>query len=281
VDNWQAVSTYDWIINPYMVSLSFVLHILAYIFFSKTWCILMESFGFSIKLRQGFKIAYLTNLGRYLPGKIWPVFGMIYLLNRIGIKKEVAIASWGIATILGLPPAFLLASITIYAYPEIISEVTGGPSPAPAMLIVFFGLLSLVLIWFPQKAIAFYNYVIIKLKKTPLEFSISKAAAGKVYLGYFFTWCLYGLAFYSFAKGISDHVDIPITAATGSFVLAYILGYLAVFSPGGLGARELVLTGVLTPFFGPLAAGIALAARVWNMLNEIIAAAVAWFLRLE
>jgi uncharacterized membrane protein YbhN (UPF0104 family) len=61
----------------------------------------------------------------------------------------------------------------------------------------------------------------------------------------------------------------------GSFVVAYLIGYLAIFAPGGIGARELVLTGVLSPFIGPIAAGVAVAARLWNLLAEALAAIIA------
>jgi len=75
--------------------------------------------------------------------------------------------------------------------------------------------------------------------------------------------------------------DIPVIAGIGSFVLAYIIGYLTFFSPGGLGARELVLTTVLSPFLGSVAVGLAVAARVWNLISEFIATAIALLIKLE
>jgi uncharacterized membrane protein YbhN (UPF0104 family) len=68
---------------------------------------------------------------------------------------------------------------------------------------------------------------------------------------------------------------IPPVVGIGSFILAYVIGYLAVFSPGGLGVRELVLIAILSPYFGPLTAGIAGIARVWNIISEIVSALIA------
>ena len=62
----------------------------------------------------------------------------------------------------------------------------------------------------------------------------------------------------------------------GVFIIAYQVGYLAMFSPGGLGVRELVLSTLLMPYLGPLAAGVAVAARIWNILAEIMAFFTAW-----
>ena len=60
----------------------------------------------------------------------------------------------------------------------------------------------------------------------------------------------------------------------GAFIIAYQLGYLAFFAPGGIGVRELVLTTILVPFLGPIAASVSIAARLWNMTTEIIAALI-------
>ena len=39
--------------------------------------------------------------------------------------------------------------------------------------------------------------------------------------------------------------------------------------------RELILTAILTPYFGPIAAGISVAARVWNLIAEISVSLIA------
>jgi len=74
-------------------------------------------------------------------------------------------------------------------------------------------------------------------------------------------------------------ITLPIIPTVGSFILAYQLGYLAFFAPGGIGVRELVITVILTPYLGSITAGIAVAARIWNMVVEIIAATIAWFIK--
>ncbi len=45
---------------------------------------------------------------------------------------------------------------------------------------------------------------------------------------------------------------------------------------GGIGVRELALIGLLHPFLGPISAAVAVAARLWNMVVEIIAVIIAW-----
>ncbi|MEA3296717.1 MAG: lysylphosphatidylglycerol synthase domain-containing protein, partial [candidate division Zixibacteria bacterium] len=140
VANWSEVSQYHWTIDPLLIVLSVVLHLVTFALFSKVWCLLIGAFGHQVPLRHGFKIAYIANLGRYIPGKIWPVIGMVYLLKQINISKETAFASWGIATLLGLPPAFLAGAITVFFFPEMLTGSLSGDSvtgPVVAIALTF------------------------------------------------------------------------------------------------------------------------------------------------
>jgi len=282
VANWAEVSQYHWTLHPPLMILSIVLHLLTFVIFSKTWCLLIHSFGFDVPLKYGFKISYITNLGRYIPGKIWPVFGMVYLLNRLSISKEVAFASWGVATIFGMPAAFLAGFITIFLYPEMltgISEGSLGIGPFVVAALTFTA--SFVLVVSPRWAIALFNWFLRLIRRPTVNFELGKKVALQVYLGYFIGWICFGVSFYTFMNAIMVDPEIPIIAGVGSFVLAYIIGYLAFFSPGGLGARELVLITVISPFLGPVASGVAVTARVWNLISEIVAALIALLIKME
>src|SRR2546421_7408402 len=87
------------------------------------------------------------------------------------------------------------------------------------------------------------------------------------------SWSTYGAALWMLARGLIHDAPLPLATAIGAFTLGYILGLLALFAPGGVGVRELVLVGLLAPFLGsgrPVAAG--LASRVLLTLTEAAAA---------
>lgn len=282
VNNWAEVSQYDWTVNPWLIFLSVVLHIVTFGILSKMWCLLINAFGYNVSHKYGFKISYISNLGRYIPGKVWPVFGMIYLLDKIKISKETAFASWGVATVFGLPPAFLAGFITFSLYPEMLKGTFGENIDATLIIIVaVIFLASLILIFVPDKSMIIFNRLLRLLRRPEVKFKLEKKVALKVYVGYFIGWTCYGLAFYTFIHSIIADPAIPIAAGIGAFVMAYVIGYLAFFSPGGLGARELVLITILTPFIGPISAGVAVAARVWNLVCEIVAALIALSIKME
>ena len=283
VENWTAVRKYDWTINWLLLIVSVALHILAFTMFAATWCILIRAFGHRVTVVQGFKVSYVVNLGRYIPGKVWPILGQVYMLRKINVTQEEAITSWGIATILGLPGAFLAGCITIWFYPQMLEQTLGeniGWGPVAAILTVIIG--SVVLALAPQKTMLPVNFLLKLLRRKPVQLKLSIKVIFEVYGGYFLSWVLYGVAFYTFVNAIVADAPVPPVAGAGAFVMAYIIGWLALFSPGGIGVRELVLITVLSPFLGTaVASGVAVAGRVWNLVAEFIAAMIALSIKLE
>ncbi|UCD63163.1 MAG: flippase-like domain-containing protein [Candidatus Zixiibacteriota bacterium] len=281
VDNWTEVAAYQWRLNPLFLLLSVAGHLVTFLLLSKVWCFLISGFGYRVSLPHAFKISYIANLGRYIPGKIWPVFGMVYLARKIEVSEEAAVTSWGLAQMFAIPASFLVCLIAVVINPQLLSsEVSRALSVGiyVAGAVVF--VLSLVMIVAPAKMLYLFNCLLRMLGRPEISFRLSPAVAVKIYLGYFVCWALFGFSFWLFLLSISGDMFVPVIAAAGAFVIAYQIGYLTIFSPGGLGVRELVLTSVLTAYLGPVAAGVAVACRLWNMVSEIIAALIALKIRL-
>ncbi|UCE24383.1 MAG: flippase-like domain-containing protein [Candidatus Zixiibacteriota bacterium] len=282
VDNWQEVVNYNWSINWLLLILSVMAHILTFALLAGVWCLLISGFGYRVSLVHAFKISYIANLGRYIPGKIWPVFGMVYLAKKAEVGEEAAVASWGLAQMFAVPASFLACLVTIMIHPAMFADELGrfvGTGVYVAALVIF--LISLQMVVVPDKTLLLFNFLLRLFRRPQVSFRLSKTTALMVYVGYFFCWLLFGFSFWLFLNGVIDNPQIPVMGAIAAFVLAYQVGYLTLFSPGGLGIRELALTSLLVPFVGPVAAGVAVASRIWNMASEIIAALIAFKIRLE
>jgi uncharacterized membrane protein YbhN (UPF0104 family) len=95
------------------------------------------------------------------------------------------------------------------------------------------------------------------------------------------SWGTYGVALWMLARGLlPDALSLPLATAIGAFTLGYILGLLALFAPGGVGVRELVLIGMLAPALGSGGAvALSVASRVLLTLTEAGAALVTLPLR--
>lgn len=281
VTNWSQVVAYHWHINWWLLFVSVGLHLLTFAIYSRTWCLLMKGFGYTVPFRHGFKLAYIANLGRYIPGRIWPIIGMVYVAEKMKITKVDAVASWSMATLIGLPPSFIAGFVVVLLYPEMLSTELAKYLGASMYFTAALSLVvSVLVVFFPKQTLALINLFLRLIRRPPIVFNIAMRDAVGVYLGYLIGWIIYGLAFWVFLHAVIENPGVPLLVGIGSFIIAYQIGYLAIFTPGGLGARELVMISLLTPYLGPIAAGVAVAARIWNTISDIIASAIALRLRI-
>lgn len=275
--SWDGFVSYDWKIDWTLAVTSIVAQLTTLVGMSLVWCWLIAGLGHPVSLAHGFKIAYISNLGRYLPGRIWQVVSMIHFTDRLGIPKIVSVASWGIATFLGFPAACLGSVVAVYLEPRVISPEKWAVI-GPPMLIGTISTLAIVALFVirPTVLTSVYNFIVSRFGREPISLTLRRGVAAKVFVGYLLAWLLYGFSFWIFVRALVPSADIPVLPVVGAFILAYQIGYLAIFSPGGLGTRELVLSTALAPFVGPLAPGIAIAGRLWSIVAELLVTAIAF-----
>jgi hypothetical protein len=84
-----------------------------------------------------------------------------------------------------------------------------------------------------------------------------------------------GVSFFCFAAALTPLDWSLLPVLTGIFVAAWVMGFVVVFAPQGLGVREGVMV-LLLSFYMPVAAAsvIAVAFRVWLSLRDLAMAAV-------
>jgi hypothetical protein len=97
------------------------------------------------------------------------------------------------------------------------------------------------------------------------------AAPGAIVL-YLVVWGLYGLAFWTTARALFAIPASDIPRYIGIFALAWLVGLVAFFAPGGIGVREAVIAALLTGRLGQ-ADAIVLAATSRIVLSAIDLAA--------
>jgi uncharacterized membrane protein YbhN (UPF0104 family) len=278
--HWQEIRDYSWRIDYGLLSLSVVLGLLSFVIMAANWRSLINGFGYRIPVARSFRIFYLSDLGRYIPGRIWQLFGILYLTKREGIPPEQATASFVLIQLFAIPASFVLFVLAVQLEPRILVEQVAmlGKGSAWIMAAVMVATIAFLVIW-PDRIVRLVNVLLRRLNRPEVSFRLDKKVALELLLGYACGWFVYGLAFFAFLKAIVPGVAIGVVAAVGIFNAAYQIGYLALFAPGGFGPRELVLGFMLTPFTGPIAPAVAVVARLWSILIEVIAALIALAIR--
>jgi uncharacterized membrane protein YbhN (UPF0104 family) len=121
------------------------------------------------------------------------------------------------------------------------------------------------------------NLVLRLIRQEPLDETISLHGMGRALAWTFFGWGCYGvhawLLVTQFAHGSAAHI---VALAFGAYALAWSVGFLIIFFPGGIGPREAALIAVLSPVM-PAASAlvVALASRVVMTIGDLVWAAAA------
>jgi hypothetical protein len=90
-------------------------------------------------------------------------------------------------------------------------------------------------------------------------------------------WVIYGVAFELLVRGIFGVAPGSTPAYIAAFTGSYLLGYIAIFTPGGLGVREQSLVGLLGRLGlaqGGAGGVITLASRLWLTVLEVVPGAI-------
>jgi glycosyltransferase 2 family protein len=282
VRNWHEITAYQWEINYPILILSVIAHLLTLTIQARVWCMIMVGFGHRVPLKTAFKISYIASLARYVPGKLWPMVGMAVLAKQAKIDERVSVASWAIATMFGMPASFLVGGICLMLHSsKAASDISQKLGPGMYLMAALVTVISLLLLLAPNITLWLYNLLLKLMKRPGVKFSLTVKQGIAVYLGYAVSWIAYGISFWLFMISILPHANVPILAAIGTFVLGYMIGYIAIFTPGGFGVRELIVTLLLSPYIGAVSAGIAVASRIWNLAVEVIALVIAWRIKIR
>lgn len=277
LEHWNRVVTYEWRFDVRYLAAAMVSVIIAFFVFSSVWKIIIASLDKSVGYFKSFKIAYLANLGRYIPGKVWQMFGMIYLARKEGITEEEAVTSFGLSQLFAIPSGLLSGLAFLALSPGVLKQYASVPYLTTG-LIVIAGVVfvaSLIVVFVPQFMERMLNRLFTLFRRRPIRLRMNKSLAAAIYGGYFLAWSLYGFSFWLFLKGITLQ-NTPLLPMAGIFIIAYQIGYLFLLAPGGVGPREGAMTVLLTPFFGPgVPAAIAITSRLWLIVAEATSALIA------
>lgn len=278
--HWQEIKEYEWQIRWGWLVLSVIVSIGTFFILSSIWRRIIAGFGHQLTVTKAFRIFYLSDLGRYIPGKIWPLLGVLYLSQKEGVPPERAGASFVLVQLFAIPASFLVFVLASLVEPKVLVDQVAILGDRLVYLIAAVMIaISLVIVLRPQKVFAVGNIILRKLKRPQAMFIIDKKVALTIFLGYCIAWSCYGVAFWLFSRAVTDGVGFSLVAAIGVFNAAYQIGYLTLFAPGGFGPRELVMGVMLAPFLGPIAPAVAIVARLWAVLIEGLAALLALAVR--
>jgi len=262
----EELMQYNWEVKPLFLTLSYLGLCSAFLVVVMAWRMMLKRLGFSLNYLPAFRIWFRSNFARYLPGRVWGVLSMLYMCEKKGMPRSLAVMSGVLIQIFSLFSVFALGLMYMATAPGTIREVM--PISDSAVLIAI-GLFSVVLVISP-----FFTdgtkFVLRRLRKTSYTVDIRVLDRLAFFFLFTFIWLLYGASFGFFVFSVSNVPQNDFMNLVPIFPVAYTLGFVSLLTPGGIGVREGVMTFLLLPYLPVSVAGlIALAARIWMTLGEL------------
>jgi glycosyltransferase 2 family protein len=233
-----------------------------------SWNSIVSLMGFSVHFWKACRIWFISNLAKYIPGTIWiPLGRSIYTKdeNISVLKTFLAWVTENYLTILSI--FFVIASIQ-FIYPNILPVWWGFPLLILAMLIfpIIFKNLFKRILHFSKKFLSKYSNKIDYLIRfvDSLKFG-NLAIPLMLSIG---IRILLGIWLYLIVLGFGIQPQFGILYFTIVWAIAWLIGYIVIFLPGGVGLRE----GVLTTFLvsGGVSIGIAISISLFTRIQTVI-----------
>jgi len=264
--NWSRLRSLDatFRFNPVWILFAAILVWGSYGMLIAAWRQILLGWGQTLDYGPALRIWCLSNLGRYLPGKVWSVAALAVLAQRAGAAGWAAAGSAIVMQVLAIGTGAVIVSV-------------GAPGATSPIALVLAGCLAVVallgLVWKPlAESFAKMIAPATEFRALPLRSALAGAAVTLL------SWIAYGLAFWMLARGIFETPALTIVEATGVFAAGYIVGLLALPAPGGVGVREAVYVALLAPVLGSGGAlALSIASRLLLTATEASAAFVALF----
>jgi len=242
------------------------------------WRATVRAAGGTLSPRGAAHIWLVSSLGKYLPGKVWAIAGLMVMARERGVSGSAAAAAAIFQQLVSIGAGAVL--VFLAGREQLVDLLPGG---RVAFVVLLIGAVVALGMPLSSRVMGFVGAALERIGTSgvgaregsaplvlPVSVLLTSVVANAV------AWSAYAVAVMLLAHGLLPGLagELSFARALGGFTAAYIAGVLAVLAPGGLGVREGLLVLLLAPAIGEGGAVVlALATRVLFTLAEFGAAA--------
>ena len=262
ISKWDEVSDAFSQVDAINLVLSLLLGLAAMTSIGWIWVTMIVARSHNLRHRNAMAWYFTGQLGKYVPGGIWPIVGRAELAVRNGIPRLDAYASTG------------LSLVTTYAA-AVVTIGIGAAATTGHRLIAVLIAVSLVLAFaaFSQPSLR-AAIIRVATRVSPSASSLTDPRRlARLTVVHIPAWILMSLSTSVTATAFGAKISI----ADMLFITttSWLAGFLVVGVPGGIGVREAVFTSLAGGIIGtPMAVSLALMSRVVFIAVDLTGALV-------
>lgn len=233
-----------------------------------SWRALVQGAGSPLSVRASARIFFLAQLGKYVPGSIWPIVAQMELSQRYGVPKARAAFSALTQMLVGIATGIAVAAVALALSPS-----TGFDS---YWWLYGFGVMSIVALVPPVLNLGVRLAARLTGGRLEMAEPLRWKAVGVASFWGIVMWLSFGVHLWVMAVRLAPAAEGLLPLATGAYALASVVGILIVVLPAGAGAREGAIVLILASAVGrDDALVLALVSRFVMLVADLLGAGVA------
>ncbi len=269
VGQWHAVEGQPLEINPNWTLIvgSAAVVLATYAVLIEAWRRILIAWKAKLAFWPAARIMSISRLGLYVPGRIWQIAAMTRMAQSAKVNPIAAAGSSVLNTVVNIAMGFLVALVAGWRSFGRLSH--GRTGVGVALVVVAVAAILLLPFALP---------IMLRLARRVTgrdlaDVTLPHRAVYVAVVANIVAWLLYGAAFQLFVRGMTGRAPGSFADYVTAFAWPYLLGYLVLFVPGGLGVREVALAVALDALHlaaPPTAAVIAVSSRLWLSVLELV-----------
>jgi uncharacterized membrane protein YbhN (UPF0104 family) len=264
-ENWSQVKDASFTLRAVPFILSTLIFAFSYFIQIGAWYLITLKLKIALSPHDTLKIWFYSQLGKYLPGKIWLFLSRFHFYESKGQSKKVISIALYLEVITMIVAAGLIFLAALILFKEMKSVYSGK-----TFWWILLPFISAFVCLHPRILEKIINWILAQFKRDPVSLSISYLDILFILFVCIVSWVIGGIGFYLFVDSVYPVAPSYILFLTGALAISSTLGLMAVFAPSGLGVREGALVYLLSYMMpGGVAVIISILTRIWITLIEI------------
>jgi len=235
-----------------------------------SWRAVMRSVGLDAPLPEASAVFLVSQAGKYVPGAVWPVIAQAEFARAHGVSRARAMTGSLVAMAVGVVMAAVVGALGIVAF-------------APGSLTHYWWALVLAVVLAVMLVPAILERMlrialrVLRRDAQPPRIAAPALAASALWSA--LNWAALGLHAWILLRALGAD-DANLGIVTGAFALAWLVGFVVVIAPAGVGPREAALVALLaSAATAPQALALALLSRFAMTVADAIGFACGAVLR--
>jgi uncharacterized membrane protein YbhN (UPF0104 family) len=270
----------EWQFQALPVAAGFLLMLASAAVTAPLWLIIYRGLGGRIGTFDGSRIFLVTNIGKYLPGKVMHAAGRVALLQERGQSASIGVTSVLVELALSLLGAALVSVVSI---PILLSEQGLAEHLTLIGWVSYLALPAGLIGLHPRVMGPVLRFASARLPGKGTELSTELPPYRTILLllmAYVVLWITMSIALFATSHTVGDWLRWEhLPAVIGIVALSYLFGLAVPIAPAGLGSREGLMTLLLATMMpAPAAAVTSILYRIVSIAAEMLAAGLSMLL---